>query len=118
VGHQRAAGVERFEFPAPEVTRRGAALLRRLPGDQPAFVELDHVVLPDRAVVERHGEDVTDAAHALTVRRMAEVVVAVPLGLARGVGDELEDRRGGCGDLPTGIDHSFSGHPPIPAHNS
>ena len=36
-------------------------------------------------------------ANALTVRRMAEVVVAVPFGLTGRVGDELEDGRRGCG---------------------
>src|SRR5262245_35291537 len=66
--------------------------LGRSPCDAAPFDELDHVVFPNAAVGEGHGEYVADGADPLPGRRLGQVVVAVPPGLPRRVGDELEDR--------------------------
>src|SRR3546814_5114427 len=67
------------------------ARLRGHPGDQAALLELHDVVLADPARGVGHLEDVTHGVDPLAGIGMAEVVVAVPVGLGRRVG---EDRQG------------------------
>src|SRR3546814_11012329 len=82
------------------MSHRRLAWLRGLPRDALPLDELDHVVLSDLTLGQRHGEDVADGAHALTGRGVAQVLVAVPLGLPRRVGDQLEHSARWCRHLP------------------
>ena len=80
-------GVDRFQLPPPQVAGRRLPGLGGPPGDEPALGELDDVVLPDLAVREGHGEDLAGGPDPLAGGRLGEVVVAVPAGLPRRVGE-------------------------------
>jgi hypothetical protein len=41
--------IDRPEIPLPEVSRRLLARFGRFPGDSPAFLEVDHVILTNAA---------------------------------------------------------------------
>ena len=81
-----------LEFPSPQVPGRPLARFGGPPGNPAAFFELDHVVLPDAAIVgQRHREHLTRAAHALPGGCAGQIVVPVPARLLSWVRDQLED---------------------------
>ena len=107
-----------LEFPSPQVPRRRLAWFGGSPGNPAAFFELDHVVLPDRAVVgQRHREHLTRAAHALPSGCFGQIVVAVPPGLLSRIRDQLEDSPRTGRDLAARTDYArlllSSCHAPI-----
>ena len=102
-------GVDSRDLPAPEMSGRRLTGLGGLPSDAPALFELDHVILTNRALGERHAEDVADSAHSLSVGCVREVVVAVPPRVPGWIRDQLEDPRGGRAYLPGGGGHSVLG---------
>jgi hypothetical protein len=106
VGDPRALGVNRVQFPTPEVPRRYLPGLGRCPGDPSALLELDNVILPDAAAGGRHHEHVTYAADPLPGRRLSQVVVAVPAWLLSRIRDELEDLPRPSRELATGADNA------------
>src|SRR5271165_957136 len=85
---------------------RSPTRLRRTPGDATAFFELDDVILADAAHRQGHGEDVAEAANALSGFGFGEVVVAIPARLLRGIRDELENTIGARGDVAACADYS------------
>ena len=91
MGDPGAGVAQRLKLPAPQMPRRSPAWFGWGPGDAPGFVELDDVVLADAATGQRRGEYVSESADALSGVGLGEVVVAVPLRLLRGIGDQLED---------------------------
>ena len=77
------------------------------PGNPAAFFELDHVVLPDGAIVgQRHREHLTRAAHALPGGCAGQIVVPVPARLLSWVRDQLEDPLRPGRDLAARADHA------------
>src|SRR5258707_1105163 len=84
--------------------RRLFPRLGRRPGNAAALVELDHVVLPDAAIGERHQEHLTRATDALPARCLGQVLVAVPAWLLSWISDELEDHSRPGRDLTAGTD--------------
>jgi GrpB-like predicted nucleotidyltransferase (UPF0157 family)/predicted GNAT superfamily acetyltransferase len=96
----------RLQFPPPQVPRLLAPHLGRHPGDPPALLELDHVVLPDGTRGERHREHLARAADTLPVGRLGQVGVAVPARLRDRIGDQLEDLPRPGRDLAAGADHT------------
>jgi hypothetical protein len=76
------------------------------PGKPTALFELDHVILPDAALGERHREDSTRAADALPGGCHTQVVVAIPAWLLSRIGDQLEDPPWPSRDLTAGADHA------------
>ena len=89
-----AAVVAAVDLPPPQLAERLPADLGGLPGDAAALLELDHVVRAVHALLQGHHEHVPDGGHPLPGGGLGQVVVAVPLGLAGGVRDQLEDDAG------------------------
>src|SRR5262249_8266656 len=86
--------------------RRPPARFTGPPGNPAAFVELDHMVLPDGTIVgQRHREHLTRAAHPLPTGRFGQIVVAVPAGLLSRIPDQLEDPPRPGRDLAARADH-------------
>ncbi len=80
-----------FELPAPKVPNGRSSRFGGLPRDASSLLELNHMILTDRSLSKGHGKDVTDRVDSLARGGVGQIVVAVPLGLTRGVGDHLED---------------------------
>src|SRR5215831_14971977 len=100
--HRRA---DWLKFPSPQVTRRLPTRLGGPPGDPPALVELDHVVLPDFTPGQCRPEHIASTADPLPGFRRGQVVVAIPARLFGRIGDQVEDRRRADRDLTGGADH-------------
>ena len=111
MGHQRAVVVARLELPPPQVSWRIGVDLGGPPGNPPAFVELDDMVLPHLSPGQRHGEHVPDCPHALAGLGRRQVLVAVPRRLPGRVGDQLEEHLRRGVDHPAGTDDA-----PLLAH--
>lgn len=99
VGDQSTRRVERFEFPAPEMSRRRLALHSGSPSDTTTLDEVDYVVFPHAAPCESRGEYFAYGSDSLTRSSLFQVVIAVPSRLLRGVGDEFENAPCSSGDL-------------------
>src|SRR6185369_6567805 len=93
--------IHRLKRPTPQMTGWLFAGRSGSPRDPATLLELDHVVLPDGALGQHHDEDVTDHPHPLPTGSLSQVVVAVPLRLARRVRDQLEDPFGRSADAAT-----------------
>src|SRR5260370_27931032 len=94
----------RVKDPIATDARAAAARPGRVPSHAAALGELDHVVLPDAAIGERHHEHLTRATDALPAGCPGQVLVAVPAWLLSRISDELEDLSRPGRDLTVGPD--------------
>src|SRR5260370_27378290 len=94
----------RVKDPIATDARAAAARPGRVPSHAAALGELDHAVLPDAAIGERHHEHLTRATDALPAGCPGQVLVAVPAWLLSRISDELEDLCGPGRDLTAGTD--------------
>src|SRR5258708_2477806 len=61
------------------------------PRHTPAFIEFDHMILPNTALCDRHGEHFTEGPDSLPVGSISQVVVTVPARLLSRVSNELKN---------------------------
>src|SRR5699024_8729873 len=99
----------RLDLPYPLLPEGLSSDLGGLPGDEPAFSEVDDMVLAIDALGQRRDEGTAGPPHPLPLGGGPEVVVAVPFRLPAGICDEFEHRLGGCLDIDLGADHLESG---------
>src|SRR5699024_5336529 len=99
----------RLNLPHPLLPEGLSSDLGGLPGDEPAFSEVDDMILAVDTLGQRRDEGTAGPPHPLAVGGRPEVVVAVPFRLPAGVGDEFEHRLSGCLDIDLRADHLESG---------
>jgi len=108
VSDARSRPLDRLKLPPPQVTRRLLTPFGRFPGNAPAFLELDDVVLSDVCLCRRNDEHLTERSDALPVGGFGQVVVAVPARLLSSVGDEFKDALGVRSNLTSRHNDAFA----------
>lgn len=107
VGDTGPRRVDRRELPPPQVPWRLVSRLGGSPCNEPALIELDHMILSNGAVPgEGHREHVANVVDSLPGLGLSKVVVAVPTWLSCWIGDELKYQLGVGRDLPTGAHYA------------